>query len=82
MPGISMPIYSRDLGEAILSADITRCATKGLLFGLTIPAVTLYHGFTIRREITEIPRAGTRAVVGAMITVFALDALFALLTHA
>ena len=82
MPGVSMPIYIRDLGGAILSADITRCATKGLLFGLTIPAVTLYHGFTIRREITEIPRAGTRAVVGAMITVFALDALVAMLVHA
>jgi phospholipid/cholesterol/gamma-HCH transport system permease protein len=81
-PGVSMPIFIRDLGGAILSADITRCATKGLLFGLAIPSVTLYHGFTIRREITEVPRAGTRAVVGAMITVFALDALVALLAHA
>jgi phospholipid/cholesterol/gamma-HCH transport system permease protein len=82
MPGVSIPIFVRDLGGAILPGDISRCAAKGLLFGLTIPAITLYHGFTLRRDINEIPRAGTRAVVGAMITVFALDALVALVSDA
>jgi phospholipid/cholesterol/gamma-HCH transport system permease protein len=81
MPAISLTIFVRDLGAAMFPGDISRCAIKGLLFGLTIPAITLYHGFTLKRDINEIPRAGTRAVVGAMISVFALDALVALVAH-
>jgi phospholipid/cholesterol/gamma-HCH transport system permease protein len=82
MPAVSVPMFVRDLRAAMLPGDISRCAVKGLLFGLTIPAITLYHGFTLPRDINEIPRAGTRAVVGAMISVFALDALVALVAHA
>jgi phospholipid/cholesterol/gamma-HCH transport system permease protein len=81
MQGISMPIFLRDLGEAMLPGALRRCVLKALLFGLTIPIVTVYHGFTLRPDINEIPRAATRAVVGAMSGVFALDALVALVTH-
>jgi phospholipid/cholesterol/gamma-HCH transport system permease protein len=82
LPGISIPIFVRDLTSSFLPGDVSRCAAKGLLFGLTIPAITLFQGFTLRRDINEIPRAGTRAVVGALASVFALDALIALVGHA
>lgn len=78
MQGISLPIFVRDLGAAMLPAGVRRCAVKGLVFGLTIPVVTVYHGFTLRRDVNEIPRAATRAVVGSMTAVFALDAFIAL----
>lgn len=81
MSDLSLTIFVRDLGAAILPGDITRCAIKGLLFGFSVPVVTLYHGFTLRQDINEIPRAGTRGVVGAMILVFAIDALVALMGH-
>ena len=81
MQGLSVPIFVRDLGAGMLSGAISRCAVKGLLFGLTIPVITIYHGFTLKQDINEIPRAATRAVVGAMICVFALDALVALAAH-
>jgi phospholipid/cholesterol/gamma-HCH transport system permease protein len=77
----SVTIFVRDLGAAIHPGDVTRCAAKGLLFGFAIPIVTLYHGFTLRQDINEIPRAGTRAVVGAMVFVFAIDAIIALVGH-
>ena len=81
MPALSVPIFVRDLGTAIVPGAIGRCAVKGLLFGLAIPVVTLYHGFTLKQDVNEIPRAATRAVVGAMTAVFALDALVAFVTH-
>lgn len=81
MHGISMPIFLRDLGEALLPEALRRCVVKALLFGLTIPIITVYHGFTVGQDINEIPRAATRAVVGALSAVFALDAFVALLAH-
>ncbi len=74
----SVTIFVRDLGGAIFPGDITRCVAKGLLFGVSVPIVTLYQGLTLRHDINEIPRAGTRAVVGAMVLVFTIDALVAL----
>jgi len=74
----SVQIFVRDLGGAIFPGDITRCVVKGLLFGLSVPIVTLFHGLTLRHDLNEIPRAGTRAVVGAMVLVFTIDAVIAL----
>ena len=81
MQGISMPIFLRDLGEALLPEALRRCVVKALLFGLTIPIITVYHGLTVGQDINEIPRAATRAVVGALSAVFAIDALVALVAH-
>jgi phospholipid/cholesterol/gamma-HCH transport system permease protein len=79
--GVSMPIFLSDLGAALLPGSLRRCVVKALLFGLTIPIITVYHGFTLEPDINEVPRAGTRAVVGAMSVVFTLDALVALVAH-
>jgi ABC-type transporter Mla maintaining outer membrane lipid asymmetry permease subunit MlaE len=76
-----MPIFLSDLGAALLPGSLRRCVVKALLFGLTIPIITVYHGFTLEPDINEVPRAGTRAVVGAMSVVFTLDALVALVAH-
>lgn len=74
----SFEIFVRDLGNAVFPRDVARLVTKGVLFGLAIPIVTVYHGLTLKQDINEIPRAATRAVVGAMVFVFLLDALVAL----
>lgn len=77
----SVEIFVRDLGNAIFPRDIARLVVKGLLFGLAIPIVTLYHGMTLKQDLNEIPRAATRAVVGAIAFVFIIDGLVALVTH-
>src|SRR5215471_5703486 len=73
----SVEIFVRDLGGAIFPRDVARLVLKGLLFGLAVPIVTVWHGMTLAQDVNEIPRAGTRAVVGAMALVFALDAAVA-----
>jgi phospholipid/cholesterol/gamma-HCH transport system permease protein len=78
----SIEIFVRDLGGAIFPRDVARLAVKGLLFGLAIPIVTVYHGLTLKQDLNEIPRAATRAVVGAMVFVFTIDALMALVGNA
>ena len=78
----SIEIFVRDLGAAIFPRDVARLAVKGLLFGLAIPIVTVYHGLTLKQDLNEIPRAATRAVVGAMVFVFTIDALLALVGNA
>lgn len=78
----SIQIFVRDLGGAIFPGDIARCALKGLLFGLSVPVVTLWHGLTLKEDVNEIPRAATRAVVGSMVLVFTIDAIVALVGHA
>jgi phospholipid/cholesterol/gamma-HCH transport system permease protein len=78
----SIEIFVRDLGGAIFPRDVARLAVKGLLFGLAIPIVTVYHGLTLKQDLNEIPRAATRAVVGAMVFVFTIDALLALVGNA
>jgi phospholipid/cholesterol/gamma-HCH transport system permease protein len=77
----SVEIFVRDLGTAIFPRDIARLIVKGLLFGFAIPIVTVYQGMTLRLDVNELPRAGTRAVVGALALVFTIDALMALVTH-
>jgi phospholipid/cholesterol/gamma-HCH transport system permease protein len=78
----SIEIFVRDLGGAIFPRDIARLVVKGLLFGLAIPIVTVYHGLTLKQDLNEIPRAATRAVVGAMVFVFTIDAVVALVGNA
>ena len=73
----SVEIFVRDLGGAIFPRDVARLVLKGLLFGLAVPIVTVWHGMTLAQDVNEIPRAGTRAVVGAMALVFTLDAAVA-----
>jgi phospholipid/cholesterol/gamma-HCH transport system permease protein len=74
----SVEIFVRDLGGAVFPRDVAHLVVKGLLFGLAIPIVTLYHGLTLKQDLNEIPRAATRAVVGAMVFVFTIDGLVAL----
>jgi phospholipid/cholesterol/gamma-HCH transport system permease protein len=74
----SMEIFVRDLGHAVFPRDVAKLVEKGALFGLAIPIVTVYHGLTLRYDVNELPRASTRAVVGAMALVFTIDGLIAL----
>lgn len=79
MDGLGVASFARGLADAVLPGDLLRCALKGLLFGLAIPMVTIFQGFHVARDVNDVPRAGSRAVVGCQILIFGLDALVTVL---
>ncbi len=81
MEGMSLPIFLRALSEAIRPRDAAACAAKAALYGFAIPAVTVREGFRVARDVNDVPRAGSRAVVACVILVFFLHALLALVLH-
>lgn len=52
---------------------------KSLLFGLVIATIACYHGITVGASLSVVPQAAIKAVIRAMLAVFTLDILFALL---
>ncbi|MDP2167074.1 MAG: ABC transporter permease [Thermodesulfovibrionales bacterium] len=48
---------------------------KSLVFGLVISTVVCYQGFGVRRSITEIPQAATRAVMQSLFLVIIFDGI-------
>ncbi|MFZ5476876.1 MAG: MlaE family ABC transporter permease [Myxococcota bacterium] len=77
--GIALPPFAASLADAITPRDVLLLGAKGLCFGLAVAGTTLHRGFTYGRDVSDLPRAGTRGVMDALITVFVLDALFAVL---
>jgi len=72
-----------DVGLSYLSAlqpfDVGLGLAKAGLFGLVSGAVACYHGLSVRRDVTEVPRRVARALVEILIHCSALAAVFALL---
>lgn len=48
-------------------ADVMVGVAKAVVFGLIIASVACYHGLSVRRDITEVPRRTTRALVEALV---------------
>lgn len=76
---VSRSVFARHLAEPIGPNDVTRCLAKGLLFGIVVPWLAMYQGLRVGRDPNEGPRAVLRAVVSAMIVVFLVDGLVAVL---
>ncbi|RMG54619.1 MAG: ABC transporter permease [Gammaproteobacteria bacterium] len=51
---------------------------RNLLYGLVIAAAACHQGMSCGRLGTEVPQHAQRAVVGALLTIFVLDGLFAM----
>ena len=79
--GISLPPFAASLADAIHPRDVSILWTKSLLFGLAVAATTLARGFTWGKDGSDLPRMATRGVMDALITIFAIDALFAVLVR-
>lgn len=52
---------------------------KSLVFGLVIATIACYHGISTGISTSVVPQAAIKAVIRAMLAVFTLDILFALL---
>ena len=52
---------------------------KSLIFGLVISTISCYHGISAGTSMSVVPQAAIKAVIRAMLMVFTLDILFAVL---
>jgi phospholipid/cholesterol/gamma-HCH transport system permease protein len=69
----------RFLGDSLPVLNMLGGLAKIALFGITIAAIACRTGLRAGHDMTEIPRAASRAVVSSLLVVFVLDALWGLL---
>jgi phospholipid/cholesterol/gamma-HCH transport system permease protein len=63
--------------EVVRPLDLIGTVAKSFFFGLAIAAISCFHGLTVEKAITEVPRAAIRAVMRNLVAVFLIDAVFA-----
>lgn len=63
------------LGDSIHWRVVGQGVLKSLLFGLVIALTACTYGLRSSRAVTDIPRAASRAVIGSLLAVFAVDLL-------
>lgn len=62
----------------VTTMDIVWVLLKTMVFGVLIALISCYKGLNVFRDIRELPRASSQAVVLCMITVFLVDFVFAI----
>jgi len=65
--GSSLSHLAAHLYTFVTGTDIVVAAIKSLSFGVIIASVACYHGLSVRRDITQVPRRTTRALVEALV---------------
>lgn len=65
--------------EILSFQEITAALLKSVLFGMLVSVVSCYHGLSVKRAMTEIPIAASRAVMQSLLAVFACDGLVTVL---
>lgn len=59
--------------------EIFAALLKSICFGMLVSVVPCYYGLTVKRAMTEIPVAASRAVMRSLLAVFACDGLITVL---
>ncbi len=65
--GSSLSHLATNLYTFVTPTDIAVAAIKSFSFGLIIASVACYHGLSVRKDITQVPRRTTRALVEALV---------------
>lgn len=65
--------------EILSFQEIFAALLKSLCFGMLMSVVPCYYGLTVKRAMTEIPVAASRAVMRSLLAVFACDGLITVL---
>ncbi|KAF0206268.1 MAG: hypothetical protein FD173_271 [Gallionellaceae bacterium] len=65
--------------EMLSFLEIFAALLKSLCFGMLMSVVPCYYGLTVKRAMTEIPVAASRAVMRSLLAVFACDGLITVL---
>jgi phospholipid/cholesterol/gamma-HCH transport system permease protein len=65
--------------EILSFQEIFAALLKSICFGMLMSVVPCYYGLTVKRAMTEIPVAASRAVMRSLLAVFACDGLITVL---
>ena len=65
--------------EMLSFQEIFAAILKSICFGMLVSVVSCYYGLTVKRAMTEIPVAASRAVMRSLLAVFACDGLITVL---
>lgn len=61
--------------EMISSLEMFAALFKGICFGVLVSLVPCYYGLAVKNDMTQIPVAASRAVMGSLLAVFVCDGL-------
>jgi phospholipid/cholesterol/gamma-HCH transport system permease protein len=64
---IPVESFLEETGKAISGMDITVGIVKAIFFGFTITVTSIYRGFRVRKTITEIPPATSKAAIECLL---------------
>jgi len=76
MNGMSSVRYFDIVLGSLSLTDVWLTLAKGLTFGAVIGVVPSFHGLAVRRGATGVPIAASEAVLGSIVLIFILSALF------
>lgn len=80
--GMSITGYATIVLATLSPVDVWITVLKGFFFGAAVPLFCCYHGLAVTAGPTEIPQAVTRGVVGTIVAIFILSAVFVVVTSA
>ena len=78
--GMTPQGYANIVLRTLSAKDVWITVAKGITFGGAVAVNCAYHGLAVTAGPTEIPQAVTRGVVGAIVMIFVLSAVFVVLT--
>jgi len=64
---LPMENFLEEVGKAISGIDITVGIVKAIFFGFTITVTSLYRGFRVKKTITKIPPATSKAAIECLL---------------
>jgi phospholipid/cholesterol/gamma-HCH transport system permease protein len=70
---IPMGDFLSQVGKAFTISDIFVGIIKAICFGITITVVSLYHGFSSNRQMTQIPPSTSRAAIECFISCIVIN---------
>ncbi|BBI98920.1 putative ABC transporter permease protein [Ferrigenium kumadai] len=65
--------------DTISFLEIATALLKSICFGVIVSVVSCYYGLAVKRALTEIPKAASRAVIRSLLAVFACDGVITML---
>jgi phospholipid/cholesterol/gamma-HCH transport system permease protein len=80
--GMSISGYSQIVLATLSAKDVWITVAKGISFGAAVALFCSFQGLAVTAGPTEIPQAVTRGVVGTIVAIFIMSAVFVLLTTA
>lgn len=77
--GMSVRGYTNIVLTTLSARDVWITVFKGITFGAAVALFCSFHGLAVTKGPTEIPQAVTRGVVGTIVAIFIMSALFVLI---